>query len=598
MHVRKTLEHGGVTLAHGAFRVHEAERVCASGCTEDAGNGKGHALVRRSAQVASLLLPRSTVGYDVMAHVGIERFVHYHQREEIRGDLASRFGVHLSTGEISTLARKFCTYLKALHEAHAVPLRAALAADGGWPMHLDSTGEDGQGTLLVIYAGWRNWVLGSWKIPTERAESILPRMAETARLFGPPCAVMRDLGRAVIEAACDFIASLAAPIPNLGCHLHLVKDVGKDLLRESHDALRALFRRFEIVSDLHALVRDLGRKLGAGVHQGRDEVAEWIDDERAPLVVPRGDAGLTTVRALAEWTLDYGEDGSDEGFPFDRPFYDLYRRCQRACRSTEAFLARVPDDRAVLRALGRLFAIVSKVRTEVPFGRQAQILAARARLLDELRAVLRLKLKEHGKNAPLSRVLSAELAAQELQDIEAALGAFCQSLRARRPERGPARDMRQAIDLVLDHLERHGPSLFGHLVALPESHGGGVRLVERTNVILEAFFHGLKHGERRRSGRKVLTQDFEHLPPEAALAQNLRHADYVQILCGTLDELPAAFARLDAGHRSRSLPARTVAAPAEPVTRAMTTLDLRLVRSEQFIARVQAAADSRSVRFV
>jgi len=600
MQVRKTIERGGITLAHGSFRVREAENVCAHGCTEPAAQGQGRrALVRRSTQVASLLPPRSTVGYDVMAHVGRERFVHYRQREEIRSDLRSRFGVELSAGEISALERRFCVYLQALHEDRADKLRAVLAKDGGWPMHLDATGEDGQGTLLCIYAGWRGWVLGAWKIQTERAESILPRMTETARLFGPPCAVMRDLGRAVIEASRDFIASLSSPIPNLGCHMHLVKDVGKDLLRDSHDALRALFRRFEIVSDLGALVRDLGRRLEARVDDGRRQVAAWLEDERAPYVVPSGEPGLSTVRALCQWTLDYAADGRDEGFPFDRPLYDLYRRCLRTCRATETFLARQKDG-PVLKSLGRLFGIVAKVRTEVPFGRHAQILAARARLLDELRAALRLRLKEDSRNAPLPRVLPPDLAAEELRDIEVALGELKRSLQERRPERGPAKDMRDAIDLVLDHLERHGPSLFGHLVALSESQGGGFRIVERTNVILESFFHRMKHGERRRSGRKTLTQDFEHLPPEAALAQNLHHADYVEIVCGTLDGLPAAFATLDDGHRSRSLPARTraTAPAAEPVTRAMTTIDRRLVRTDEMAARVQAAADSRSVRFV
>lgn len=44
------------------------------------------------------------------------------------------------------------------------------------------------------------------------------------------------------------------------------------------------------------------------------------------------------------------------------------------------------------------------------------------------------------------------------------------------------------------------------------------RLVDRTNDCLESYFHSLKHGERRRSGRKVVTQDFERLPAAAALA--------------------------------------------------------------------------------
>src|SRR5207249_488890 len=83
--------------------------------------------------------------------------------------------------------------------------------------------------------------------------------------------------------------------------------------------------------------------------------------------------------------------------------------------------------------------------------------------------------------------------------------------------------------------------------------GGGIRLVARTNNGLESLFHTIKHGERRRSGRKILTQDFEILPPAAALATNLHHADYVSLLCGSLDRLPEAFAALDAPHRSRSI---------------------------------------------
>jgi hypothetical protein len=58
---------------------------------------------------------------------------------------------------------------EALHESRAPQLRKALDDDGGWPLHVDATGEDGRGTLLVALAGWRRWVLGAWKIPPDRA---------------------------------------------------------------------------------------------------------------------------------------------------------------------------------------------------------------------------------------------------------------------------------------------------------------------------------------------------------------------------------------------------------------------------------------------
>lgn len=598
--VRKTLTHGGVTLAHGEFRVRETEKVCAKGCAcED------RIVAHRSPEVGRLLIPRSTAGYDLMAHVGVQRFVRHRQREEIRQDLASRWGIEISTGEVSALAVKFCVYLKALHQAHAASLREVLASDGGWPMHLDATGEDGQGTLLCIYAGWRGWVLGAWKIPTERAEAILPRIVETGELFGPPCAVMRDLGRAMIEASQKFIASLDTtgaavdrrPVPNLGCHMHFVRDVGKDLLRDSHDALRELFRRFGIVADLRSLAREMGRKLGSELERAREQVASWLESEAHPYELPAGRDGLAAVRALVQWTLDYPADGHDEGFPFDRPWLDLHARCIKICRVVEAFLSK-PQHGEGHRALWKLFNIVVLVRSQVPFGRQAAILSVRAKLLDELRGALRLDLKPGGRNALLPVVFSPEKAAMELQNIEAAVDALTSSLRERRPGRGPAQNQRAAIDLVLDHIERHGASLFGHLIALPKSLGGGIRVVERTNVILESFFHVIKRGERRRSGRKNLGQDLEHLPPEAALALNLRCPDYLQVVCGgSLDGLPAAFAKLDEGHRDRSLPARIgVVRAVDTVSSSMTTTDRRLVRTEAMTDRVEDAARSRAAR--
>ena len=58
-----------------------------------------------------------------------------------------RHGIALSSGEISVLSARFLAYLERLHHASAPALRAALASDGGWPLHIDATGEDGRGTL-------------------------------------------------------------------------------------------------------------------------------------------------------------------------------------------------------------------------------------------------------------------------------------------------------------------------------------------------------------------------------------------------------------------------------------------------------------------
>jgi len=595
MHVRKTVEHRGVTLAHGGFQVRETVHVCAAGCIKPGADGKpGRAVIKRQAAVAELLLPKSTVGYDVMTFIGLQRFVHFQQREEIRATLDREHGITLSSGEISTLCQRFVVYLEALHQARAGALREALASDGGWPLHMDATGEDGRGTLFVVYAGWRGWALGAWKIPTERADAMLPKLRNVAERFGAPCAVMRDLGKAVIEAARDFVAELDCPIPVLGCHMHFVKDVGKDLLRASHEDLRDLFRRFEVQARLRALTRDLGRGLGVDIEQARRDVASWLAGADERFLLPDGKAGLAVVRALGQWVLDYPTDGTDAGFPFDRPYLDLYRRCQSVCKVADSLLRKPHDDVRVHQMLERLLRIIDSVRSVPLFQGPVRVLDMRARLFDELRDALRLMPKPQPRSSAAPTDTQELLL--ELRDVRAAVEELQASLRERRPERGPAQDLRNAIDLILQHLERHGSSLWGHAIALP---GGGIRLVERTNVLLESFFHEVKRGERRRSGRKVLTQDLEQLPAAAVLARNLTKPDYVSILCGTLEKLPRAFAQLDVGDRSSSLSARLSAVDSgsvEVVSASLPRADRDLVRTEVMRIRVQTESRSRAPR--
>ncbi len=595
LHVQKTFVHTAMTLVHGTFRVRETVHVCAARCRHPSG-----ALVtRRAMSLREHLIPGCLVGYDVMVYVGLERFLHHRQREEIREAL-ERDGIPLSVGEISTLGVRFLGYLEALHRARAERIRSAFAEDGGWPLHVDATGEDGRGTLLVAYAGWRGWVVGAWKIPTERADAILPCLHEVVGRFGAPCAVARDLGRAMIPAIADLVAALDLDIPVLACHYHFLADVGTDLLKSGHGELRELFRRFKVRPKLRALARELGRSLGADIAEARADLKAWQEHEGDAPVLPTGQTGLAVVRALAQWVLDYGSDGSGEDFPFDRPYLDLYDRCRQVRRATDAFLRKLPSGRQLRNAVLRLGRALDPVVSEVPFARLAGRLRARAELLDELRNALRLVVSAADARSTCPAVpAQPEHAAAELQDIREAVERLQSSLRERRPSRGPAQDVRQAIDLILDHLERHGDTLWGHVICLPEQVGGGIRLVDRTNNVLESFFRRMKHGERRRSGRKVLTQDFERLPPAAALVPNLSCHDYVALLCGDLDRLPRAFAELDADKHHRAL-AGLLATDSDSLpplaSASLPAADRSIVRSDAMRNRVMSAARSRAPR--
>jgi hypothetical protein len=162
---------------------------------------------------------------------------------------------------------------------------------------------------------------------------------------------VRDLGRAVTEAAATLVAGThGAVIPILACHMHLMRDIGKDLMRSMHDELRGRFRHFKVLPQLRALARGLGRGLAPELAEARQGVERWLRQADTGHRRPPGTQGLAIVRALAQWVLDFPRDGLDQGFPFDVPMLDLYGRCIEVLAALDAFLRTSPSDPKVLSA--------------------------------------------------------------------------------------------------------------------------------------------------------------------------------------------------------------------------------------------------------
>lgn len=385
-------------------------------------------------------------------------------------------------------------------------------------------------------------------------------------------------------------------MPVLSCHEHFLSDVGEDLLEKGHNALAAAFRAGGtkgIRGDLRKLARELGRKIGNEIDAAREALLSWQMDSAVAPPLPRGRDGLAVVRALAQWVLAYAAESTYGTFPFDRPWLDFYDRVIVAHHAATALSS---EDRKVSRVLGRLRRALDPIVADVACARTAATLRTRAVILDEFRATLRIIPRSAARRGVQPRgPLTREEAVADLQDVEEQLDRWKERALTSRATRDPKSDEAQAIDVILAHLDRHGGTLFGHVIPLPPEAGGGVRLVDRTNNIEEEFFRTMKHAERRRSGRKNLTCEFEKLPSGAALAQNLRHDDYVKILCGSLDELPHAFARLDAQRREAILLGHSPNAlrperERRPETASLPTPDRKIVRNKEMTSRIHEAA--------
>ena len=595
MKIQKTRSRYIATIKYGCIDLRILTLACKAGCLNT-----DRTLITRNPQALNRLVPRgSNFSYDIEAFVGIERYSHFQQREEIQNKLITEHNISISTGEISNLSKRFLEHLRCLHFSRSEELMKAMVGDGGYPLNIDATSEAGSGTLYVAYTDWRGWVLGSWRLTTERANQIKPCLEETVSRFGIPVAIMRDLGKAVIPAAKSLVEDLDEDVTILGCHAHFLKDIGKDLLEPSYHELRKLLRSYGFKASLQRLIRGWGQKLGTKAKEAREDISEWARNAEKHQI-PSGPTGLSIIRSLAQWALDYSADSENLRFPFDRPYLDFYKRFKILRRAIDAYLRRPSTDPDVLRALKRLAKVIDPIITDRKFFHITQTLSKRAALFDKLRKTLRLNPKaDYSKQN--AAIKSEQQKAFEIIDIRQSLENFKESLLEIRSKRAPGHDLRKATDIILDHLERHGDSLWGHVVNLPIHAGGGIRVINRTNNCLEFKFSGIKRGERRRSGRKVLTQDMENLPPDAMLVSNLDHPDYVEIVCGSLDGLPEAFAELDMKESTSILGKKSTKVKnneeSERVeTASLSNADRSFIRKISIEENILAAASSRAPR--
>jgi sRNA-binding protein len=97
------------------------------------------------------------------------------------------------------------------------------------------------------------------------------------------------------------------------------------------------------------------------------------------------------------------------------------------------------------------------------------------------------------------------------------------------------------------------------------------------------------------------------MPAEAALVRNLLRDDYVATVCGSLDDLPKAFAELDRQERQNRMNAQTrqdkdrqdeenLGAVLQIASASLSSADRRVVRTEKMDRRIEAAAGSRAPR--
>ncbi len=517
--VLKTKRRSVVTLHIGRLNAAETIGIC-DGCRRTYG----------SLELARLVPSGCNFGYDILVHVGRALFLRHRRSQEISDELAAH-NVCISPSEVEYLAKKFIVYLAIAHRQAAPAIKRAMRANGGYILHLDATCDGNEPFLMSSLDSISQIVLGNVKLPSEKAETIIPFLEQIKRLFGEPIASVHDMGAGILKA----IRSVFPGRPDFICHYHFLRDIGRDLLEQDYDTIRKRLRlrKHGIAGKLRMHARKLKRLV--------DDHPQLIDDFRSRIEhESASDSSIEWIPAISAyglvlWALDGKNQGDGYGFPFDRPHVVFAQRLLSVYRQLQEIKklqlrGQWRDNRPLYKLANELEAVFS----DKILRRTLTQMEPKMQTFDELREAMRIAPKAG------SQGLNGDGMNTDMETIEANVRYFRQRL-ADDPERAASQDYQKMIRQI----DKYWQKLFADPIQVDTPQGKVAIQPQRTNNIMERFFRDFKTGYRRKSGHNGMSKTFQAMLADTPLVKNLQNESYVKILLDGKPTLEARFAEID-----------------------------------------------------
>jgi hypothetical protein len=162
-------------------------------------------------------------------------------------------------------------------------------------------------------------VLGNLKLPSEKADGMVPFLCQLNDCFGPPLALVHAMSKGILSA----IQQVFPDRPDYLCHFHFLRNLGKDLLGAEYDTRRQGLQRHGPVGPWRARLRAWQKQINADPQL--KQALNQLPTEGLPT------ESLAHAPRLAAYLLAHGvlaglQPGQGYGFPFDRPLLALARR--------------------------------------------------------------------------------------------------------------------------------------------------------------------------------------------------------------------------------------------------------------------------------
>jgi len=514
--VLKSRKRNVVTLDIGPFCARE---------TILAGSDDGS--VYLSQALRSLTPYRCTYGYDVLVYVGKALFVRNYNEKQIIEKLARR-NVSISQREIGFLGRKFITYLAIAHQQSRQQLKEHMILRGGYILHMDGTCEGDSPHLFTGIDGIAQIVLDNIKIPSEKAEFIIPFLQKIQQQYGDPIALVHDMGQGILSA----VKTVFNNIPDFICHFHFLRDIGKDLFETDYNKIRTRLKKHRIRSVLRQKAKALEKTI--------DEDPQVVGQLNCGLDKGQMDPSIINpipvmaAYAMIHWVFETSDQLEGYGFPFDCPHLIFYQRLKALHAFINHFGTNCDCRSKSNRAFFRLWSPLTKIVEDQQLTRAASQMEEKIKIFQKLREALSIAVPE-GKKGLNDDGLDADI-----KSIEEAIRKFREEIMV---DKKLCR--KEDYKNMVKQIDKYWDKLFADPIPVKTPNGQIVIQPQRTNNVLERFFRDFKRGYRKKSGTFSLNRTLKYVLADTPLVKNLDNPEYIEIVLDGSSTLEERFSKID-----------------------------------------------------
>jgi hypothetical protein len=506
----KTHTKTAATLEIGLVRVHETIKHCDS-CNE----------IYRSDEPRKLVPHGCRSGFNVLVDVGLALFVECKNEKQIQSELKS-CNIPISIRQVGYLAKKFIIYLALAHKESRSKIKDLLSLRGGYILHLDGTCEGDSPHLMSALDEIAQIVLDNIKIPSEKADKIIPFLRRIKQSYGIPLALVHDMGAGILSAVKEVFPGVADYV----CHYHFLRDIGNDLLGIEYARIRSELKKHSIRRSLRKIIKALEERIETQPELSKNLDCYLKDEGKTGNVLPS-----VLAYILSNWIVDANSELNGYGFPFDRSHFIFYKRLKTARGIVANLSAKKKKDRYIIR----LNRVLGRIIKDSNLKTIASRMEEKVQIFDQLRDAMRIAvsdgkkgLNDDGENVDIKTIQEAVTIFRNSSKIKAAV--------------------KENVDYkkMVKQIDKYWEKLFADPIMVTTANGEKILVQpQRTNNILERFFRDVKRMYRSKAGTKSLNKVIKAMLADTPLVKNLSNPEYVKIILNGHDTLEERFAEID-----------------------------------------------------